>query len=302
MPEFPSTIERVYVYNSSHVTRELLDYLYEAIVESSAVEVTKVHSLEYNRDDVLYVIINSAGLSYAPGATYPKYFIVYQLEPLVDRYYLDNPLYLNIFKQAISVWDYNPGNVEELRKVGVDNCVYVPMGYNKTLSCPKILDGCEYWDFGKDIDVLFLGWADQYPRRVQLLQALRDKGLNVGYWWNLDPDQMKDVMMRSKIVLNMHILDKGRLETVRLSITLANCSCIVSETSMDAGLDDLYREGGVTFSTYDLLVPTIVDLVQNESRRKELAEKSFRWYSEDRHVNKINDFAQLIQLEKIRTR
>lgn len=310
MPEFPSTIEKVYIYNSSHVTRELLEYLYVAIVEccQNKIEIEKVHSIEYNRDNVLYIIINSAGFPYGPGAVYPKYFIIYQLEPLVDRECAFNPLYtrnesyLNFLRQSISVWDYNPGNVNELNRVGVNNCRYVPMGYNSTLSSPNILSGYEYSDSGRDFDVIFLGWANQYPRRVALLQALRDKGLNVGNWWNMLPDEMKNVMFRGKVVLNMHVLEECRLETVRLSITLANCSCIVSEESMDPELDNLYREGGVTFCTYDKLVETIFDLVQNETKRKELAEKSFRWYSKERYVNRINDFSELIQLPKIRPR
>lgn len=300
--KFPDTIVELHVYNASHVTREMLDSLFGIFSEAagvlnSKIKVVKTGVIELNRDDILYFIINAAGLR-ERVSQYPKYFVVYQLDQLLPtfRYLLDNVEYINILKRSLMSWDYNPGNVEVLHQEGVPNSIYVPVCYHKSLSSPLVLqDSYVYSDEKKEYDVVFLGWPTHYPRRVQILTKLVENDVNVGCWWTLGPDEMKEKILSAKIILNMRAIDIGRLETVRLAITLSNYACVVSERSADSTLDAEYEAGGVLFVGYDELVPTILKVLKDFDLRKSLAEKSFKWFA-GRSLTALTNIQELLPL------
>lgn len=80
---FPPTIKEIFIHNCSDVTTELVLALLSSIksVHPKPWNISLSKGLEYNRDDVLYIIICPAGLG-PTTVPMPKYYINWQLEYL----------------------------------------------------------------------------------------------------------------------------------------------------------------------------------------------------------------------------
>ena len=93
-----------------------------------------------------------------------------------------------------------------------------------------------------DFDVLFYGSFN--ARRQKILDALRDRGLTVKAVFGVFGADLDQLIARSKVVINIHFYDNGRLEMIRLFDLLANGRTIVSELNpgelVDADLTDAF--------------------------------------------------------------
>ena len=101
--EFPSTIKQIDIYNCADVTREMAPALLSSIrsVHKKPWNVISSGRIEYDRDDILYIIICPAGFGDYP-VKMPKYFISWQLEFLRTRF--RNAVYIDRIKQSLAVW------------------------------------------------------------------------------------------------------------------------------------------------------------------------------------------------------
>lgn len=292
--QFPDSIKVIAIYNASFGTRELAPALLSAIrsVHPKPWNIIKTDSFECNRDDILYIIICPAGLTMNDVAM-PKYYINWQLEFMIGSYNVAN--YINRMKKAIVNWDYSTYNIKTSKERDNIDSIYVIPGFNETISSQDILNGnYVYTDEGKDIDVLFLGYCEAYPRRKLIHENFKNSGLNINFVSDLDLEGMKGVIRRSKVCINMAAQDTFILATVRLNILLSNQSCIVSETSIDTYADSLYSPHGVQFVPFDEIVETSWNLVQNFELRRNMAIKSYQWYKNERYWTNIVDFNNLL--------
>lgn len=170
-------------------------------------------------------------------------FILYQLEQLHDKFGLLNDWsdYYLLMKNATIIWDYSLSNVKYLQSKSFDNVFHLPPGYHPSL---EILQKKNI----QDIDVMFVG--SLHPRRMNIINQLKSKNLNVVSSNNLFGEQRNSLISRSKILLNIHAWeDLNILETVRLSFLLANNVFVISEI----GDHDPYG-GGVVFCEYSDIV------------------------------------------------
>ena len=290
---FPTTISEIGVYNASFGTRELAPALSSAIksIHPKPCKILTVDSLEINRNDVMYIIICPAGL--AKEIILPKYYITWQLEFMIGPY--NNPGYINILRGALANWDYSTFNIKLLEGQYGIKSIHVPPGFNHTIASPDIVDGSYlYNDQGKDIDILFLGYCDAYPRRVLFRDNCNCTGLKTFFVSNFDLEGMKQMIRRAKVCINLAAQDIFVLATVRLNILLSNQACIVSEMSIDNDADELYSKHGICFVPYEDLIPRAYDLVHNYEVRRDMAIKSYQWYRYERDWANIVNFPLLL--------
>lgn len=293
--EIPKTVKEIYIYNPSNVTKELDICIYDTISSHTSLPVKIVNSFETENEFVLYIILTPIVLVDLKPVKLPKYFISYQLEPLISsnnfssRHFSAD--YIGALKKSLWVWDYNPGNIDLLNKSGITNVSYVPIGYHNSFTNSSLIR--LYDDDSRNIDVLFLGWSAS-PRRSAIKKALEENNISHKFINSLSHIQMKNEIVKAKICLNMHFDNISRLETVRLSLLLSNYSCIVSEYSVDKDIDKEYEQNGVYFCNYEDIISSINDLLLDENKRSEMAKTSFEWYTTHRIFDKLTDFNKLI--------
>jgi hypothetical protein len=267
-------ITTISIFNASHVTREIDKVVYNYFYKnfSEKYKIDRCKELKYQEENVLYVVICPAGLH---SFECPKNYIVYQLDQSVYNTHMNKNDYLQFLNNARCIFDYSKMNIEYLNKKGIDNTLYFPIAYDESLTIKNL---GEYNDVGKDIDVLFLGWTLPNSRRSKISDDLKSKGYNVVFIWDKTPLEMQELIVRSKVCLNIHTYDQGILETARLSNYLANRACVVSELCLDTDMVDIYSKHGVTFVLYDSLCDKVIEFLSNQNIRSHLAETSFQWY------------------------
>ena len=287
---YPESINKIFIYNASFGTRELAPAMFSAIrsVYPKPWNVEVVNSMETGRDDILYILICPAGLA-GNLSVLPKYYVAWQLEDVQGNY--NNPAYMETLRRALYVWDYSTFNMNILKNRDNLDTIYFPPGFSSTITTPEILSGSYlYSDEGKDIEVLFLGYCDAYPRRVQLRDNCYKAGFRMWFVSTLDIEGMKAAIKRSKVCINMVAREPFVLATVRLNILLSNQACIVSEESCDKEADALYSQAGISFVTYDQILTKTRELVDNPELRKRSAIKGYQWYRVHRNWTDIFDF------------
>lgn len=293
--KFPDSISKIAIYNASHVTTELPGALLIALrsVHPMPDCINIVSSLVYDDKSTLYIIICGAGLGSDNYVTVPIYYIVYQLDPLPI---FNKETYRKLLTDAIYNWDYSRKSLAYCEKLNYNiKLHYLPPGYTESLSLPEILDGSYlYSDKDKDIDVLFLGW-DIWTRRALIRDELYKSGLNIWFVCNLNIEQMKLAIKRSKICINIHHDETLEVfQSIRMNILLSNQSFIISEEINDDETS-IYKDN-ILFVPYDKLVETCVNFIKEPDLRRDQAIKSYQWYKNERYWNKIVDFNSLLPL------
>lgn len=190
--------------------------------------------------------------------------ILYNLEQMQDNSFWVVPEMLELFKRY-TVWDYSHTNVDFLAKVGVQVAKVLPIGYTPSLTRVDPTTP-------KDIDVLFIGSLNE--RRIEILHRMQHLGLHIVPLYGVYGAERDAHLARAKVVLNHHFFEAKVLEMVRISYLLANRCTVLSESSSSAE-DDLKMAGGIAFGSYDELPHIAVDLVKDEVRRAELAQRGF---------------------------
>lgn len=193
----------------------------------------------------------------------PKNLILFNLEQIqLDSFWMSQS-YLDILRNY-PVWDYSYRNIQELKKLGIDNVTHCDIGYEPALT--KIPQSEE------DIDVFFYGTLND--RRIKILNELKNNGLKVVALFETYGKKRDKYISRSKTILNIHHYEARVFEIVRVSYLLANKKFVISEVGQDDDLEKPFDEGMV-FSTYKELVEKCMEYLKDESHRKEIAEKGF---------------------------
>ena len=172
-------------------------------------------------------------------------YVIWQLEPLDEEggFLRKYPLYAELMKGAVDLWEYSEGNVEYLKQMGFKGGRYIPLGYARSLE--RIVPVRE------EFDVLFYGAVNE--RRRAFLTELEGRGLKVCTLFGAYGQMRDGVIGRSRIVLNVHQFETQRLEQVRISYLLNNRRFVISERSEENPYGD-----GVVYSDYERLTDTCV--------------------------------------------
>lgn len=190
-----------------------------------------------------------------------KPYIVYQLESLNENRGLlpEYPEYWPLLQNAAAIWDYSPAGAAYLRRKGLQRVAHVPPAFHRSLESfrPKP---------DPDIDVLFFG--SPHERRQRIMQGLQDRGIGAVTLHGVFGEERNQHIARAKIVLNIHAWDDlNGLETVRLSLLLANRAFVISEEA-----DHDPYGAGVVYASYEKLVDTCVEyLLGPQEVREQIA-------------------------------
>jgi hypothetical protein len=197
----------------------------------------------------------------------PTNAILYNFEQVIEGSPWMTPALLALFRRY-PVWDYSQANIERLAAWHVPQLTHVPVGYVPELTRIAAVP--------EDIDVLFYG--SRSPRRRAVLDALRARGFRVESLFGVYGAGRDAVIARSKIVINMHLYEANVFEIVRVSYLLANRRAVVSERGANPAEDgDL--ESGIAFAAYDELVDRCVQLLGDDSARRELGQRGHQIFS-----------------------
>jgi hypothetical protein len=198
----------------------------------------------------------------------PQNLTLFNLEQIqLDSPWM-SPAYLELLR-SYPVWDYSYRNIEELKKLGVDNVTHCGIGYEPELT--RINQSEE------DIDILLYGSLND--RRKNILEELKRSGLNVMGLFGAYGEERDNYIARSKIILNIHYYQARVFEIVRISYLLANKKFVVSESGQDSDLEKPFA-GGIVFSTYTQLAETCIEYLQKEHARKKISERGFNIINE----------------------
>jgi SAM-dependent methyltransferase len=193
--------------------------------------------------------------------------IIYNSEQIYpDSPWLNGPYLKALQRQP--VWDYSSENVRRLQQLGVRRARHVPLGY-----VPELV---RIAPLGDDIDVLFYGSVN--PRRQQILDALRTRGVNVIGMFGVYGEERDRAIARAKVVLTLHYYPSCIFEIVRAAYLFSNAKAVVAECGPDTSIDPDLREAmcGVP---YEGLVDACVELVGDPARRAALGERAQRIFS-----------------------
>jgi hypothetical protein len=208
-------------------------------------------------------IIFGANLLAALEVEPPPRAILYNLEQVQAGSDWVTPELLGLFRR-FEVWDYSQRNIDQLLALGVPEPRLVPIGYAPTLT--RIPQTTE------DIDVLFYGSLN--PRRQEVLDELRARGVKVEALYGVFGPARDAVIARSKLVLNVHFYEAKVFEAVRVSYLLANRRAVVSESGLDS-LEERAFAPGVAFAPKAELVSTCLALLADDEKRRRLAQAGF---------------------------
>lgn len=198
----------------------------------------------------------------------PRDAIVYNSEQVEPESQWIRGAYLRALTQRV-VWDYSDENVRRLRQLGAQLVRHVPLGY-----VPELV---RIAPLPEDIDVLFYGSVNR--RRQKILEALRERGLNVVTLFGCYGEERDRAIARAKVVLNVHFYTAKIFEIVRVAYLLSNSKTVVAECGPDTHLDPHLRDA-MRCVPYEGLVAACVELAGNPGKRAELAERGRRIFAQ----------------------
>lgn len=149
--------------------------------------------------------------------------IVMQMEQVRASNWV-TPKYLELISKSLAILDYSIDNIRSLIDRGLPSrqVFFLP------LIPYRSVDGAAA---DKDIDVLFYG-ALSSRRRKEYLNALSGR-FNVRVESNLFGEDLRRIISRSKVVVNIHHYEGAILETTRILESVMYGARVVSETSKD---------------------------------------------------------------------
>lgn len=157
----------------------------------------------------------------------PDMYVSMQMEQSVSsRWFTDR--YFRTLENSYAILDYSLKNIEFLKHHGLSarQINYLPVGWlDRGLSIDEVDRRiCKY-------DVVFYGDPNN-ERRQAYLNALRER-FNVLVASEVFGEELKQVLLSCKVIVNIHYYEDALLETTRLWECLSHGLVVVSEKSSD---------------------------------------------------------------------
>jgi hypothetical protein len=244
-----------------NISKFLQELGYSVIIQYDLSEDDCIKSTE----NELYIIINVMMIQHHK---FPKLYILYQVEQSRSKWF--NSTYYNYLDNADFIWEFSIKNRILYKDIELNKIFYqmMPFYYDKNLTNKNI--EIQY-------DILFYGAANN--RRRTILNNL-SKIFNIKIGFNKYDNEKEDLILKSKIILNLHYYDDCALESCRLNEILQYDKIIISEKPCSS---DWYNQ-----SLYDNLVD-FVDVINDDlSNIDNLINKIKYYLDSDNYNNKIN--------------
>lgn len=222
-------------------------------------------------DDVPHFVISPQIHPVLPG-----FYVAYQLEQSVSSRWF-TPDYFDRLRNSFAIFDYSLQNIEYLTNndVSPKQIYYLPVDALKDAASQE----------EEDIDVLFYGDPTS-PRRREFIEKL-SADHNVVVASEVFGDDLRSLLRRAKVVVNIHYYEGALLETTRIWECLSLSKIVVSESSADvehhagvSGLVDFVDVGDAQAMSNRVAYWLANSLSRNE-RKAEIAERTqgpFNWF------------------------
>ena len=287
--------DRIVVFYQRQCIEDLARTIYfslKRLYPKFKIEIT--NTLINPNSNILHILFDmEGGPFYLRNFEMPLKYIVYQVEQAFNvgaPVSLFPPIFINIMKNAIRVWDFSPVNCNILKdRVGITNIISFPIPYeveaydylslaeefcfNSNLEvAPVLLEMREGYALSEESleitpileevefnEPIVLIIARNNKRREDLIEQFKielnkiDKVTKVIWIKDIYGTQRIGAFKAAKIILNIHGGNPSCLEQVRLISALAFGVNIVSERSDDKEMDSLY-ESVVSFVDYDDII------------------------------------------------
>jgi len=176
------------------------------------------------------------------------------------------------------IFDLYEGNINFLLENQILNCSYFPIGYHSSFDdYQKMKNNIE------EYDVALIGLIN--PRRKTILDRLRKK-YKIYETSQLFGKERNEVLLNSKICLNIHVTDSDFFERLRIeALFLSNCRFVISEESLY--YSPLIRNKHLSLRHYSQIEQAIDYYLKNDFQRKKIAEDAYKFIKEN-HLFSIN--------------
>lgn len=214
--------------------------LYDIFIEN-AKELAKQYNFTYTEDidfddNDTYIIFGAHGYSYKLLLYHYKYntkYIIINSEQPSSQFF-KNKYYINILKKFL-VLDYNNISNKFLKdSFGIDT--HVCYFFDFPINSPNIK---------KEYDIVFIGTQNNNRLNIYNKLKIRYSHKNILFnfdWSYRDITKLTNLLINTKIVLNIPFFPDGLLEIHRINKALS-CGCIVvSEKGKDPELNTLYED------------------------------------------------------------
>lgn len=153
--------------------------------------------------------------------------IIYQLEQSASSRWFSSK-YFKDMENSFAAFDYSLNNIDYLADHGIvyPQIYYLPIGASSSYIGKA--------EAAKDIDLLFYGDYKSSARRRDMIDRVKKK-YNVKLVDDVFGEDMKAVISRSRLVLNIHYYEGAQLETPRLQECISLGVPVVSEGAADQG-------------------------------------------------------------------
>lgn len=231
---------------------EALDYSLKALGYPTALSTNRIGG------DATNIILGAHLLPAKDLQALPSGTVIVNAEPLSATEALIRDRVLACLDAGLEIWDYSPANIEILNEIGAGRPVkYLRFGYQKELDrlSPAPV---------QDVDVLFYGSMND--RRAKVLYGLQDRGLVIQHLFNVYGPERDAWIARSKVVLNMHLLDSQIFEVVRVFYLLINGVAVVGEVNgRETQIEQRFADG-IVAAPYEDLIDATERLVRDPER------------------------------------
>ncbi|MCF1481887.1 MULTISPECIES: hypothetical protein [Rhizobium/Agrobacterium group] len=230
---------------------EALDYSLKELGYPTALSVNRV------TDDAVNIIFGAHLLPLQDLHSLHPSTIIVNAEPLSATSERTRERVLICLNAGLEIWDYSPANIEILNRIGGRPVKYLQLGFQKELDriAPAPV---------RDIDVLFYGSMNE--RRAEILYGLQARGLVIEHLFDVYGRERDAWIARSKVVLNMHLLESQIFEVVRVFYLLINGVAVVGEVNGPETLIDERFAQGIVAASYNNLVDVTEQLVRDAAR------------------------------------
>jgi len=226
--------------------------------------------------DRISIIIGGHLLDKISNVIIPPESIIYNFEQIdKDSVWLTTS-YIELLKNNV-VWDYSLENIKNLKEIGILDVIHMPVGHVQQME--RIEKSIH-----QDIDILFYGSINE--RRKNILDQLKNTGLNIVTVFGVYGTDRDALISRSKIVLNIHFYESKIFEIVRISYLLSNGICVVSENGNDDSENQFDKS--IILTNYDNLVNTCLKLLNDPYERNKISKNGQIFFHSLRQEDFIN--------------
>jgi hypothetical protein len=218
--------------------------------------------------------------------------ILYQTEQSFSRVFnQDSKFYHEWIPILDQIWDFSPKNIDKIGN----------KGYFMPLSGDYITSS-HVFNIVRPQDIVFVGLLND--RRKYIIDKIREAGLSISVYggYNVWGDLLNKILDNAKIVINIHYYENASLETERITQALSHGCCVVSETSFDTKLDQLF-DGSIMLSKIgdiDGLINNLKYLLQHPEKMENLRQNSPKMNQKitDMRMSQIKNCALLTSINK----